>query len=490
MKNEKKTHWLRTTILVLLACGIVGLILSAVLFFRDPGPTYASATLVLTFDGAAAGIAPNGVPFDLRELNCDEVLSEGLKAAALEGTYTPEQVRPSLTVRGVYPDAMAEQVMHYESLLNFTTSRELTVGDYHPTTFGITLTNDFDKSISRDQLTALLKGITEAYRSYFSRVYAYGLDTDSTVFMLENYDYPQQLQIIEGRLSSVSAYAQELYEKAPAFRFRGVGFNDISVRLNSLIDSSITRLSADLTINALTRDTERMLTQYQYQILDLGIQREKQNQELNKLDKLIASYEKNEIIYLSTADSLTKIDGNSSETYDALVDKRKEVADGITELGSRITNYNLMINDLLTSTSHLRPDAAEAVSQEDPRNLEGEGAADSVYQLTPEEIAEAERRLSAQRTMLEESIHTLIADGDAVIADFQAMLEGYNAQQINELSFSVTGPVYRTPKLVSGSFLVHAIKTTGPIVALGFMVCMVLIVIGRTKEERNKSSTR
>ena len=283
MKNEKKTHWLRTTILVLVACGIVGLILSAVLFFRDPGPTYASATLVLTFDGAAAGIAPNGVPFDRRELNCDEVLSEGLKAAALEGTYTPEQVRPSLTVRGVYPDAMAEQVMHYESLLNFTTSRELTVGDYHPTTFDITLTNDFDKSISRDQLTALLKGITEAYRSYFSRVYAYGLDTDNTVFKLEDYDYPQQLQIIEGRLSSVSAYAQELYEKAPAFRFRGAGFNDISVRLNNLIDSSITRLSADLTINALTRDTERMLTQYQYQILDLGIQREKQNQELNKL---------------------------------------------------------------------------------------------------------------------------------------------------------------------------------------------------------------
>lgn len=490
MKNEKKTHWLRTTILVLAACGIVGLILSAVLFFRDPGPTYASTTLVLTFDGAAAGIAPNGVPFDLRELNCDEVLSEGLKAAALEGAYTPEQIRPSLTVRGVYPDAMAEQVMHYESLLNFTTSRELTVGDYHPTTFDITLTNDFDKSISRDQLTALLKGITEAYRSYFSRVYAYGLDTDNTVFKLEDYDYPQQLQIIEGRLSSVSAYAQELYEKDPAFRFRGAGFNDISVRLNNLIDSSITRLSADLTINALTRDTERMLTQYQYQILDLGIQREKQNQELSKLDELIASYEKNEIIYLSTSDSLTKIDGNSSETYDALVDRRKELADGITELGSQITNYNLMINDFLTSTSHLRPDAVEAASQEDDlEDTEGEGAVENVYQLTPEEIAEAERRLSSQRAMLEENIRTLTADGDAVIGDFRAMLESYNAQQINELSVSVTGSVYRTPKLLSGSFIVRAIKATGPIVALGFMVCMVLIVIGRMKEERKKPRT-
>lgn len=491
MKNERKTHWLRTTILVLVACGIVGLILSAVLFFKDPGPTYASATLVLTFDGAATGVAPNGVPFDLRDLDCDEVLSEGLKAAELEGVYTAEQIRPCLTVQGVYPDAMAEQVMHYESLLNFTSSRELTVGDYHPTTFNIRLVNDFDQNISRDRLTALLKGITEAYRAYFARVYAYGLNTDSTVFTLEDYDYPQQLQIIEGQFAAISGYAQELYEKDPTFRYQGAGFNDISIRMNNLIENNIARLSADLTINALTKDTERMLTQYQYQILDLGIQREKQSQELSKLDKLIAAYEKNEIIYLSTADSLTKIDGNSSETYDALVDRRKAVADGITELGSRITNYNLMIDDLLSSTSYLRPDAAEAASQkEDPGDPEDESAAENVYQLTPEEIAEAERRLSSQRAMLEENIRALTADGDTVIGDFRAMLESYNARQINELSVSVAGQVYRTPKLLSGSFVIHAIKTTGPIVALGFMVCMVLIVIGRRKEERKKSSTR
>ena len=484
MKSEKKTHWLRTTILVLVACGIVGLILSAVLFFRDPGPTYASATLVLTFDGAAAGIAPNGVPFDLRELNCDEVLSEGLKAAALEGTYTPEQIRPSLTVRGVYPDAMAEQVMHYESLLNFTTSRELTVGDYHPTTFGITLTNDFDKSISRDQLTALLKGITEAYRSYFSRVYAYGLDTDSTIFKLEDYDYPQQLQIIEGRPSSISDYAQELYEKDSAFRFRGDGFNDICVRLNNLIDSSITRLSADLTINALTRDTERMLTQYQYQILDLSIQREKQNQELSKLDKLIVSYEKNEIIYLSTSDSLTKIDGNSSETYDALVDRRKEVADGITELGSQITNYTLMINDLLSSTAALRPDELEEeLPPETTEGAEENETAGMPEKLSPEEIAAVEQRLNSQRAVLEENIQTLVSDGDTVISEFRAMLESFNAQQLNNLTVSISGLTYKAPKILSSAFIKLAIKTAGPIVALGFMVCMVLIVISRKREE-------
>jgi hypothetical protein len=483
MRTENKTHWLRTTILVLLACAIVGLALSAVLFFRDPGPASASATLVLTFDGAASGTAPNGVSFDLRALDSDEVLSDGLKAAGLEGVYTPEQIRSCLAVRGVYPDAMADQVMYYESLLNFTSSRELTVGNYHPTTFQITLSREFDESISREQLTALLRSITEAYRAYFARVYAYGMDAGNSFFELEDYDYPQQLDIIEGRFSAVADYAQELYRKTPAFLYRGTSFNDVYVRLNMLLDSSITKLNANLTINGLTKNPERLLTQYRYQILDLSIRRDMQNQELAKLDQLIASYEKNETIYLSTSESLTKIDGNSSATYDALVNKRKSVADGVTELGSRITNYNLRINDLLTSTGAIRPAEAEAIqTMEDP---EGTGAPASAGSLTPEEIAEAERRLKSQRAALEESISTLVADGEAVVADFREMLENYNAQQINELTFTVTELTFHAPRLVSGAFIKQAIRTAGPIVALGFIVCMALIVISRKKEERD-----
>ena len=66
------------------------------------------------------------------------------------------------------------------------------------------------------------------------------------------------------------------------------------------------------------------------------------------MDRLIASYDKNDIIYLSSTDSLTKIDGNSSETYDELVSQRKEVSDGITQIITRINNYNLLMEDLLT----------------------------------------------------------------------------------------------------------------------------------------------
>ena len=478
------TNWLRTTVLVLAACCIVGLLLTAILASREPGPTYATAKLELTFDGAAKGVAPNGVAFDLRDMDCDEVLTAGLKAASLEGVYTPEQLRPSLTVRGVYPSGMAEQVMYYESLLDFSSSRELSVGNYHPTTFNVTLNNDFDKSISRSQLTALLKGITEAYRDYFARTYAYGMDTDSSIFNLEDYDYPQQLDIIENRLSKFSDYARELYRKDPTFLFQGASFNDIYVRLSGLLDSSDTKLQANLIIKGLTKDPDRLLTQYAYQIIDLGIRREKQYQELVKLDKLINSYEKHETIYLTTSESLTKIDGNSSATYDALVNKRKSLADSITDLDSRITNYNLRIDDLVNSTGLPRPEVLKTTSKGGLENGEGNKTTVIVKKATAAEIAEAERRLNAQREALEESIRTIVTDGEAVISEFGAMLESYNAQLVNEANFAVGTPRYVTPTLINSSFISRAIETAGPLVALGFMVCMVLIIISRKKEEK------
>ena len=468
MKQGRKINWLKTTILVLLACGVAGLGLTVALFFGNAAPTYASATLVLTFDGAADGIAPNGVAFDVRDITLDEVISEGLKGASLEGKYTPEQVRPDLVVSGVYPEDMAKQVMHYESLLNFTANRELTIGDYHPTTFSIRLYNGFDKSLSKDQLSSLLQSILDAYRARFAKVYAFGLDTDNALFALEDYDYPQQLQIIEEQLDTMSAYALELYE-------------------HTLIDSNSSRLNAELTINALTKDPARLLTQYQFEIRSLNNQLEKQTQELAKLDKLIDSYEKNEIIYLSTTDALTKIDGNSSETYDTLIARRKDVADGITDINYQIATYKLLLSDLVTEET---PEPEQTASQpsdgETAAGDEGTSSVETVAAMTDEELAaaaaEAELATNARREQLEARINALLSESDAILSDFKAMIEAYNSEKINDLTVAVTQFKYYAPRLLSGSFIKQAIKTAGPIVALGFMACVALIIVSRRKE--------
>lgn len=519
MMNKKKTHWLRNTIIILLVCGIAGLALTYAQFFGNPRSTYATATIEFTFEGAADGIAPNGAAFNIGGIASSEVLSAGLEAAGLSGRYKPEDLQPCLVARGVYPEKMAEQVMNYESLLNFTANREATITEFHPTTFGVALYNDFDTTISQADLEALMQGIMTAYQAYFAKIYANGLQRGNMLFTLDDYDYPQQLEIIQGHFTTLASYAQEMYERKPKFQLGGAGFNDISVRLNNLINSDIVRLNADLTMNALTRDTTRLLTQYQFEIRDLSNQLAKKNDQLNKLDELIASYDKNEIIYLSTTDSLTKIDGNSSETYDSLVDQRKEVSDTITDINSQIADYQLKLSDLLReeSTAAQMAEAAMAAatasteaadSAEEPADAaedagdtadaetgdaEAEGseetpAAEAIVELTDEEIAEAaaeaERLARSQTIALEKNIAALVDKGSAIIDDFSAMLDAFNTQEINEQTVTVTRYDYKTPKLLSFAFIKRAIRTAGPFCALGFMLSMALIIISRKREEK------
>ena len=490
-KTAKKTHWLRTTIIVLVICGIAGLALTSVLFFKNPDPTYAYATIQFTFDGAADGVAPNGSIFDMSGIFSDEVLSGALAEANLAEVYTPEQIRTNLVVRGVYPEDMVAQVMNYESLLNFTANRETTVGDFHPTTFNLVLYDDFADNVSQAQLEALLQGLLTSYKSYFSRVYSNGLVPENLLFDVDNYDYPQQLEIIQGHFETMAQYAAEMYEMEPTFRLEGYGFNDINVRLRNLIRSDISRLNADLTMNALTRNTARLLTQYQFEIRDLSNTLDKQTKRLEKVDKLIESYDKNEIIYLSTTDSLTKIDGNSSETYDSLVEDRKEIADGITDINSQIATYQLRLSDLLKEENTATTTHVATASETETETAFGDSeSAEEVVAMTEEEIAqaaeEAERQSKAQTAALESNISALIARGDAVIDDFSAMLEAYNAQEINDMTVSIIRTEYEAPKVVSGAFIKKAIKTAGPICAIGFMLCMALIIASRKKEEKRR----
>lgn len=490
--TAKKTHWLRTTLIVLVICGIAGLVLTSALFFGAPDPTYASAIIQFTFEGAADGIAPNGSKFDISGISSEEVLDAALKEASLEGAYTADQLKDSLVTQGVYPDDMAKKVQNYESLLNFTANRETSVGNYHPTTYNIALYNSFDPSISRSKLEALLKGITNAYKDYFAKVYANALDTNSLVFTLDSFDYSQQLEILEGHYTILAGYADEMYAREPTFRSGSAGFNDISVRLNNLIKSDISRLNADLTMNALTRDTARLLTQYQFEIHDLNISLEKQTERLEKMDALVDQYDKNEILYLSTVDSLTKIDGNSSQTYDTLIQLRKAVADNITLINSDITSYRLKLADLMketeTASAAAKPATKAATEKTDNAETEDNAEEEAIVEMTEEEIqaaaAEAERLAKAQTDALEKNIEALVKKGDAVTSDFKALLDAFNAQEINDLTVTVSNYDYKTPKLLSGAFVKRAIKVAGPICAIGFMLCMVLIIISRRKEEK------
>lgn len=494
--NNQKTHWFRNTLCVLIACGIIGTILSAILFLTNPDKTYVAANVQFSFDGAAEGVAPNGSSFDISAVVSDEVLEKALQDIGMADRYSMEEVRGQIETSGVYPDDIVKQMMSYESLLDFSANRTFAVSDYHPTLYTVVLYNGFDKNISKGDLEKLMHAIMDSYKTYFNNVYTAGKNALKISYNLEEYDYPQQLTILTSTMEDTIAYADEMYEKEPALRLNGQGFNDISVRLHSLIDTDISKLSADITMNALTKNTSRLITQYDYEIRSLTNQLNKKNDQLTHLDALIASYDKNEIIYLSTADSLTKIDGNSSETYDALVANRREVADEITTINNQIANYRLLLADLTGEEETEEPAATAAPAPmtastvPETTGTEGEGTIEeiAVPERTQEELEElaraAEENAKKQIAALEKNIDTLVVKREAVMKDFADLIQLYNDKRVNDMTVSVFGYQYKAPSLLSGAFIKQVIKTAGVFCVIGFIVCMILLIHSRRKEEK------
>ncbi len=462
MTTIKKTHWLRNTLIVLIICGLIGSALAAVLFFMENSQTYASASLLFSFEGAAEGKAPNGYPFDVSGLASDEVLEQALEASELTGTYTAEQLRENLSVTGVYPERIAEQMTQYVSLLDANAGSQTAVTDYHATQYSVTLYNDFDRSISTGKLTGLLDNILTAYRSYFAQTYAASLEKKDPIENLSEYDYAQQLEAVLEMVKQQSRFAAEMQELAPDFLLNGKSFGDVAVRYQSL-ESDINRLDATITLNAVSKDQDRLKKRYEMEIRSQGFQLESLTEELKLIEEQVNSFDKDGIIYVSANGALSKVGNETSNTYDKLVEKRKSVSDKIAEINATITLYQARLEDMTGV-------AAKNAKAKD----ESEDAA-AVEMLSKSELKELTETVETR-------IQGLIAKKNAVAADFSAMLDAYSAREINEKSVSVSGLKYTAPSLLSGAFIVKVIKTAGPICAIGFMVCMVLLILSRRKE--------
>ena len=468
MKGVKKTHWLRNTLIVLIACGVASMILAAVLFTSDSGRTSASAMIQFSFDGAAEGKGPDGYAFDLSGFTSDEVLDTALAESGLTGVYTTQQLRDNLTVTGNYPEKIVAQMTKYVSLLDENASSQAAVTDYRATEYFVTLYNDFDKSISSVKLTELVDRILAAYRAYFAKNNAPSLSTEENIADLAEYDYAQQLEAITMSNDQLIRYAEEMAGLAPAYMLNRKSFSDIAARYEGL-KSDIDRLDATVTFNAISKDRERLKKRYEMEIRTQQYQLDSLTEELKLIEEQVNSYDKNGIVYVSSNGNLNKIGSDSTGTYDKLVEKRKKITDKISGINAKISLYQSRLDDMMGMAAR-----AEVQTEEE------DASAAKV-------LTEAERKQLQEG--VEKKITALIEKKNDITAEFAAMMEGYKAQEVNERTVSATAAKYNTSKILSGAFILKVIKTAGPICAVGFMVCMVLLIISRRKEEKGQMNS-
>ena len=527
MKTMRKTHWLRKTVLILAVCAVIGLILSVILFKKDNNRTYVTSNLSFTFDGAQEGLAPNGYAFDINEISSEAVISAALKNAGLDAKYQAEDIASCLEVQGVFPDDLVQEMTKYNSVTNSASSQDLTLTEYHPTVFSVSLYQDFDPSISKSDLTKLLTEILASYRGWFAETYAMGSIEGIEADVLEGYDYFQQLEILRVALQQASDYAAQMAEKEPGFLLNGKGFNDISLQFANMATSDLARLNATMTMNSLSKALDRLKERYAFEIKELQSRVDIQANLSKDLDDLLTTYAKSGVIYLSTSETLNKVDNQSSTVYDKLADVRREVTDGIGSLNKDITSYKnqlvemggeKLLEDMEENSASI--DASDNNTSADAKNIAG-SAPDSEdeedsdttasdAENTPSEIAEAaleneetapedetaetanyaykeplsEEQRAAKAEVLQTSINRLLDKHNTAIGTLDEMIKSLNAENINELTVHYSSVRYKAPSIISGSFIKTAVLTCGPICALGFMAALVLLIIRQAKEKK------
>ena len=488
MTTVKKTHWLRNILIVLIACGLIGLIVAAIQFNQNPGRTYASATIQFSFNGAGEGKAPNGYAYDVNGIFSEEVLTNALEESGLQDKYTTEDISNNLTMIGVYPENIVKQMTAYNSLLDANADQQAAMADYHATLYNVTLYNDFDSSVSQDTLKTLLANIMKAYRNYFIKTAAFSLQKTDPITDLDEYDYTQQLQATKEAIEQQSRFAQEMADQAPDFRKDRKGFDDIVISYDNL-KSDIDRLDANITLNTLSKDRDRLQKQYEMELRTLNRNLEGTQEELKRIEELVASYDKDGIVYVSTSGALQKVSSNASDTYDKLVTKRKELTDSITTINADIAKYQALLDDITNNTEATsdKETAKTEAEQTEAKTAETTGTS-TVTEATEEtvstsvELTEAELKQLGKTT--EKQIENLTAKKDKVTSDFKTMLDTYARQEINERTVLASDPRYTVPSFFSGTFAVKAIKTVGPICVVGLMICLILLIISRRKEEK------
>lgn len=427
-----KKRLLKYLLLVVIA-GIIGLVIACIKYFgTDKQQRYAVAVIEFNYDGAAQNQTPSGEKFSVSSITSDSVIAAALEACGMTDKYSIDSIQKSIVVKGSYPDDIVDRIKAYDSRFDFSASREISVNDYYPTIYSLTLYDDFDGNVSSTDLSKLSTAIISAFKSFFMKEYvnAFDMSKFDSMLPLAGYDYAQRIKVLNVRTDMIRKYASELYQKKADFKYNGMSFNDLYTKCNDIKNNSLTKADALVTMNALSIAPNRLKNQYQYEIQLLENELKNKTEELAEIDKLIEGYQTDDILYISSSDAVTKIDSNSTKTYEELMDIRLEITERITEINADLDKYKLNLSDITTNKS------------DDALNSEVKSKIDEVAALT-----------------------------DVLEQEFKAMVLAYNDTLVSDQSIAISDAEYSAPKLLSGSFVVMAVKCAGPICIIVMIIC-------------------
>ena len=438
MKTKAKHPFLRA-LCILIIVGIVGAVIAAAKFlvFSDYEPS-ASASVMLLYEDASKGLAPDGTKMIGDTLVTTATIEKALASLGLTGKYDVSRIRNSLSITGSYPKDVIDRLTSIRSVVGTDalsgTANEMRISNYFPTVFTIKLKTDFDKNIPEKDLTALLDAIVTASKEQFLGKYSFTYDYGfkSSVLDQSDFDYTQKLNVIRARLDALKRYADKLYNLRTSFAVEGVSFHDIVMKCTAMEQYDLRDIESSIRLQALSTDASRLICQYEYAVVTAGFRLGAVEQNLENVTETISTYPKAEDMYFLSGNVAEKIPGNSEETYNKLIETQRGYNARIASLSAEITDYKTLLSMLRSSP-----------------------APKATYDALDAKIA---------------GINQRIADAEA---EFTRLVDAYNKKYLSaENGFGTEAAKFDSHSILSGAFAVEVVKDAGALCAVALAIIL------------------
>ncbi|MBO7573848.1 MAG: hypothetical protein J6T25_03630 [Bacilli bacterium] len=411
---------------IFLGAGLVSLIASAV-DFKGPNKqlSYAAATVQFNHDGASDGLDPNGRSFDARNFMTDDVITSAFqKSELVDANFDVEAVKQYIAIENVVPKNIVKEINSYESILDVQnpSTDKITTKDYHPVRYRIVVYQDL--GVSQGKLNELVKNLVDEYVAKFNDVYTNTLDKTAFDELLEfdAYDYSYQTQLLSRKISVIMNFGNELHARHNDFSVNDVSFRDLNAIGNQYIEN-LNTIADYINLKSVTKNPQRLKDYYNYQLELLQKDYDKYEKDLQAVSTELNTYTIDKTVYVANGETIVPVGNNSAETYDALVNRKLSLENTVASLLAEINDITLLRN--------------------------------KIDNVTAQEISNVTIRIGNIKTKYEQ-----------LEADFENLLNAYNAKYMGEGVIAKGQVRYQSSSLLSVSFIVHAIKVALPIMLI------------------------
>ena len=332
---------------------ILSLVVSTVLYLVSPDRRdYVTSTVSLNYDGVNSGLDPFRSALDLSSFVDEELVSEALGTLGLLERCDVADVMANLSISGNTSIDTIEAIVN-DTSSGVSLSKSDTPTGYHPSSFTVRLWRNFDRSISAKKMRALLNEITRLLSERFVAAYSRSFSSNVVGSLVTNvtHEYLHRLEVDRDIIVAIRNYADFLSEKYPYFSYEGSNYQTIVRKCSNLIDDKVVKVESNITINGLTNRAAWIEENYEYNLLILGYDLATLTTDLENVEKQITDFEVDSLIYMSSGDSIVKVESRSKETYEELVSRRLEIKSEIASLNSQIEYNNQRLEKIRQSSA-------------------------------------------------------------------------------------------------------------------------------------------